>query len=144
MMPHHRILFVLCLAISATVIGGCSSSPRPRRYPPTPAVSTASLKADWDTVGAAVEVGAARSECVAAAPQISPDELQYRFRLKHVSGRTGVLMVRTTTEGPDPRPIELTCEMGPIRDPALEADIIRHVSHRLEQLRDKGFAPIEP
>ncbi len=144
MMPRTGLLFVLCLAVFALAVGGCSQNQRPRRYPPAPAVSTASLKADWDTVGAAVEVGAARAECAAAAPQISPDGLQYRFRLKHVSGRTGVLMVRTTTEGPDPRPIELTCEMGPIRDPALEADIIRHVSHRLEQLRDKGFAPIEP
>ncbi|HMN41007.1 MAG TPA: hypothetical protein PKE29_09185 [Phycisphaerales bacterium] len=127
------------------MLGACTTStPRLRRPPPTPAPSVASILADWVTITSAVEVGAAKSECVAAPPQISPDGLQHRYRLKHVSGRTGVLLARTAVDGPDPRTIELSCEMGPLRDPALEADIIANVSHRLQQLRGVGFAPIDP
>ena len=110
--------------------------------PPAPGIearaATTGVPGDWDDLEASVLVGTSQAECVVVRRKIEEAGVAERFEIKHVSGRTGVLTARRGEDGE----IVLVCEMGPLRDPALEALIVDRVRIRLGDLKGKEYAPI--
>ncbi len=102
------------------------------------------IEADWDDVDAAVEVGVGQAESVVVHTDPSPDNLQRRYALKHVSGLTGVLTARVESGDHDPRPISFTCTMGAMENGGLAQNILDRIAVRLKDLKGKEVAPIRP
>lgn len=120
---------------------GCTSSAttstRDRRGP-----AALTIQADWDDIDAAVETGVAKAEAVVIRSSVSPDALQHRYELKHVSGVTGVLNARVETEGKDPRSIVLSCTMGAMENGGVAKNVVDRVARRLAELKGIEVAPI--
>lgn len=123
------------------MLTGCTTSAttsvRDRRGP-----ASVSVQADWDDIDAAVEVGVAQGESVVVRSSTSPDGLQRRYELKHVSGVLGVLNAKVGSEGKDPRDIALSCTMGAMENGGLAQRIVDRVARRLADLKGKQVAPI--
>jgi hypothetical protein len=146
-------LFAFCklvVLVGTPILGvfqlGCS----PQNAIPSPPTGslTRSVDAEWDNVATAVEVGAAQAQCAVVRTETSPDGLERRFEIKHVTGRHGVVSARTPASVGTPgspsaiEPIELACSFGPTPDPELERRVLGRITHRLIDLRGKAFAPI--
>jgi hypothetical protein len=138
---------VICVCLSLVLgvcIAGCSAS---HTIPaPAPGGGTRDVDAEWDNVKTAVEVGVGQAECSVVRWETTPDGLERRFEIKHVTGRHGVVAVRVRRGAIDnsgPEPLELKCSMGPIADAHLERAILGRIAHRLAELRGKPFAPIQ-
>ena len=116
---------------------GAAAPIRDRRGP-----SQLRIEADWDDVDAAVEVGVGQAEAAILHSEPSPDGLQRRYQLKHVSGVTGVLTARVESDGKDPRQIAFTCTMGAMENGGLAQHILDRVAVRLKDLRGREVAPI--
>jgi hypothetical protein len=101
------------------------------------------MLADWDDVDTAVDAGAARAECAAGKGHSNPEGTFREYSIKHVSGRAGSVVVSSERAGPDPRPVRVSCQMGPMRDEAIERTVVRAIVRRLDQLRGKEYAPAE-
>lgn len=132
-------------ALTGLVLGICLPGCTTQQRGEVPTIggnpSKAKIEADWDHLDSAVEVGVGQVECWFVRVEVAQEGLERRYTLKHVSGKTGTLIARGEGQR-DPRSITLSCTMGPLGDAELEGRIVRRVYHRLQDLQEKGFAPI--
>jgi hypothetical protein len=131
----------ICLVMGIVLLG---CSPQNPIESPVAGSLTRSVDAEWDNVATAVEVGASQVQCAVVRSEASEDGTERRFEIKHATGRHGVVIAHRAPS-PDEKtsePIELSCTFGPTRDPELERKVLSRITHRLNDLRGKAFAPI--
>ncbi|MBL8990728.1 MAG: hypothetical protein JNJ48_04010 [Phycisphaerae bacterium] len=114
-----------------------------------PQASTVSVRADWDDIDAALDVGLLAGECAVVSddrPRRGVVAHAVTFTLRTIQGEPGTVTFRRQAEGPaDPRgpePITGEAVLGRYRDADRERRLLAAVARRLEALAGVDWAPI--
>ncbi|MFA6046217.1 MAG: hypothetical protein WC718_14635 [Phycisphaerales bacterium] len=98
---------------------------------------------DWEDVGPAALVAASQCEmAIVRWPETVPGSVR-EMELVTTGDEPAELRFEAASST-DPRPMEVLCKVGTYGDVARERDLLDRVSHRLEQLKGKDWAPVEP
>lgn len=113
------------------------------------ASSSVTVRADWDDVDAALDVGLLDAECAIVSDTRPRRGVRYHtvtYTLRTIQGEPGTVTFSRSAEGPaDPRgpePITAQASIGRYRDADRERRLLASVARRLEALAGVDWAPI--